>query len=106
MATRSSEISAPQIASKAEYNIVAAGDRVHDEDQFFARPIGESGFKDEAFTLSDEFLSKSPSLVIVRLTRNAKSAGRAGQSAVLSHVRLTVPQQGDTLTPMETPLTR
>ena len=54
-------------SDEAEYNIVAACDRVHDEGQFFARPIGENGFKDEAFTLSDEFLSKSPSLVIVRL---------------------------------------
>ena len=54
-------------ADEAEHNVVAGRDRVREECQLIARRIREDGFEDEAFTLSDEFLSKSPSLVIVRL---------------------------------------
>ena len=55
MATRSSEISGPEIPMKQ--NKVAGGDRVSEERQLPCW-IGEDGFGDEAFTLSDEFASK------------------------------------------------
>ena len=43
-------------ADEAEDNVVAGGDRVGKERQLLARRIGEDGFEDEAFTLSDEFV--------------------------------------------------
>ena len=45
-------------ADEAEHNVVAGGDRVSEERQLPACWIGEDGFEDEAFTLSDEFASK------------------------------------------------
>ena len=46
-------------ADKAEHNVVAGVGRVREECQLLARRIREDGFEDEAFTLSDEFVSKS-----------------------------------------------
>ena len=46
-------------ADEAEHNVVAGGDRVREERKLFACRIGKDGFEDEAFALSDEFVSES-----------------------------------------------